>query len=31
VGRSKITGTLRGTVLASKKILGTIFRSALRG
>jgi glycosyltransferase involved in cell wall biosynthesis len=31
VGRSKITGTLRGTVLASRKILGTIFREALRG
>jgi len=29
VGRSKITGTLRGTVLASRKILGTIFRAAL--
>jgi glycosyltransferase involved in cell wall biosynthesis len=31
VGRSKITGTVRGTVLASRKILGTIFREALRG
>lgn len=29
VGRSKITGTVRGTVLASRKILGTIFRAAL--
>jgi glycosyltransferase involved in cell wall biosynthesis len=31
VGRSKITGTLRGTALASRKILGTILREALRG
>ena len=31
VGKSKITGTLRGTVLASRKILGTIFGEALRG
>lgn len=31
VGRSKITGTVRGTVLATRKILGTIFREALRG
>lgn len=30
VGRSKITGTVRGTVLASHKILSTIFREALR-
>ncbi|NNE42566.1 MAG: glycosyltransferase family 2 protein [Gemmatimonadetes bacterium] len=30
VGKSKITGTIRGTVLASHKILSTIFRSALR-
>lgn len=30
VGRSKITGTVRGTVAASRKILGTIFREALR-
>lgn len=29
VGRSKITGTIRGTVLASHKILATIFRAAL--
>ena len=29
VGRSKITGTIRGTVLASRKILGTIFRAAM--
>lgn len=31
VGRSKITGTVRGTVLASRKILGTILAEALRG
>ena len=31
VGRSKITGTLSGTVRASIKILGTIFREALAG
>jgi glycosyltransferase involved in cell wall biosynthesis len=30
VGRSKITGTLRGTLLASHKILTTILREALR-
>jgi glycosyltransferase involved in cell wall biosynthesis len=29
VGESKITGTIRGTVLASNKILTTIFRAAL--
>ena len=29
VGESKITGTVRGTVLASHKILSTIFRAAL--
>jgi len=28
VGRSKITGTVRGTILASHKILATIFRAA---
>jgi glycosyltransferase involved in cell wall biosynthesis len=30
VGRSKITGTIRGTLRASHKILATIFREALR-
>lgn len=30
VGRSKISGTIRGTLGASRKILGTIFREALR-
>ena len=29
VGRSKITGTIRGTLLAAHKILYTIFREAL--
>jgi hypothetical protein len=29
IGRSKITGTIRGTVRASIKILGTILREAL--
>jgi len=31
VGRSKITGTVGGTLRASHKILWTIFRSAVRG
>ena len=31
VGRSKITGTVAGTVRASHKILGTILRAALAG
>lgn len=30
IGHSKISGTLRGTVLAGHAILGTIFRTALR-
>ncbi len=31
VGKSKITGTIRGTIRASHKILATIFRSAWAG
>jgi hypothetical protein len=31
VGRSKITGTVLGTLRASHKILWTIFRAAARG
>ena len=30
IGHSKISGTLRGTILAGHAILGTIFRTALR-
>ena len=30
IGRSKISGTLRGTILAGHAILGTIFRTAIR-
>jgi glycosyltransferase involved in cell wall biosynthesis len=31
VGRSKISGTIRGSIGAARKILGTIFREAARG